>query len=93
MSEPTTTQVNSFRLHLEHLERLASATTNRGRTVRLVCAELVEHDGAMEDILIAATAALGDHATLRRVRNAGHEAGFDEGYNAALQTSPEEETS
>lgn len=95
MPEITTTQFDRFAEELKALVRSTNKRTAHGKLIAATAMNLLEHPKVSDEILAVAKYALGDHETLRRIRSVGfeqgYEAGYDQGTNDALGTTPSEE--
>lgn len=96
--DPTTPQIEVFAREIFAVQRgVIDHTSRRGAQTDMVCEILLDNPWVLELVLRAAIAAVGEHATLRRIRQEGYDEGFEDGQRAGFElastNTSEEDTS
>lgn len=82
--EPTTDQEVKFRQELQALRRRYTTASDNGVAVRTVVDILLANERVSAEFLRCLHVSWRTDAQLRRIRQAGFDAGYDQGYNDAL---------
>lgn len=93
-TEPTTTQHNVFVAELRSTVRLADGRSKYGKLVAEVGLAMIEDPRLADEVFRCASVAMHDTASMRRIREAGYQAGLDESLNTkhSTDTTSEEDT-